>query len=112
MRAAGWLASAAAALLVILAARRFGTAFLARRLAMLFATLIAASVVVFVIVQIVPGDPVRYMMGLQAQPETVAAMRHQLGLDAAPSRATSIGWAVFCRETSDEATPIAFRSRR
>ena len=84
MRAAGWLASAAAALLVILAARRFGTAFLARRLAMLFATLIAASVVVFVIVQIVPGDPVRYMMGLQAQPETVAAMRHQLGLDAAP----------------------------
>jgi peptide/nickel transport system substrate-binding protein len=84
MRAAGWLASAAAALLVILAARRFGTAFLTRRLAMLFLTLIAASVVVFVIVQIVPGDPVRYMMGLQAQPETVAAMRHQLGLDAAP----------------------------
>jgi peptide/nickel transport system substrate-binding protein len=84
MRAAGWLASAAAALLVILAARRFGTAFLTRRLAMLFVTLIAASVVVFVIVQIVPGDPVRYMMGLQAQPETVAAMRHQLGLDAAP----------------------------
>jgi ABC-type dipeptide/oligopeptide/nickel transport system permease component/ABC-type transport system substrate-binding protein len=84
MRAVGWLAAAAAALLVILAARRFGTAFLTRRLAILFATLIAASVVVFVIVQIVPGDPVRYMMGLQAQPETVAAMRHQLGLDAAP----------------------------
>jgi ABC-type dipeptide/oligopeptide/nickel transport system permease component/ABC-type transport system substrate-binding protein len=84
MRAAGWLASAAAALLVILAARRFGAAFLTFRLAILGATLIAASVVVFVIVQIVPGDPVRYMMGLQAQPETVAAMRHQLGLDAAP----------------------------
>ncbi len=84
MRAAGWVAAAVVALLAILAARRFGTAFLSRRLAILGATLIAASVVVFVIVQIVPGDPVRYMMGLQAQPETVAAMRHQLGLDAAP----------------------------
>jgi peptide/nickel transport system substrate-binding protein len=84
MRAVGWLALASAALLAILAARRFGTAFLTRRLATLFATLIAASIVVFVIVQIVPGDPVRYMMGLQAQPETVAAVRHQLGLDAAP----------------------------
>jgi ABC-type dipeptide/oligopeptide/nickel transport system permease component/ABC-type transport system substrate-binding protein len=84
IRAAGWLALAAAGLLAILAARRFGTAFLSRRLAILCATLLAASVVVFVIVQVVPGDPVRYMMGLQAQPETVAAMRHQLGLDAAP----------------------------
>jgi len=38
----------------------------------------------FVIVQVVPGDPVRYMMGLQAEPDTVAALRHQLGLDATP----------------------------
>ena len=36
----------------------------------------------FVVVQVVPGDPVRYMMGLQADPQNVAAMRHQLGLDA------------------------------
>jgi len=40
--------------------------------------------VVFVVVQVVPGDPVRYMMGLQADPGAVAAMRHELGLDAAP----------------------------
>ena len=38
----------------------------------------------FVIVQIVPGDPVRYMMGLQADPGTATALRHQLGLDAGP----------------------------
>jgi ABC-type microcin C transport system permease subunit YejB len=35
-----------------------------------------------IVVQIVPGDPVRYMMGLQADPAAVAAMRHELGLDA------------------------------
>jgi peptide/nickel transport system substrate-binding protein len=73
-------------LLVLLAlvARRFGSAYLVQRVAVLLATLLAASAVVFVIVQVVPGDPVRYMMGLQAEPETVLAMRHQLGLDAAP----------------------------
>ncbi len=84
LHALGWLAAAAASLLAVAAARRFGAVFLSRRLAVLAVTLGAASAIVFIIVQIVPGDPVRYMMGLQAQPEAVAAMRHQLGLDAAP----------------------------
>jgi ABC-type dipeptide/oligopeptide/nickel transport system permease component len=43
--------------------------------------LLMATAIVFVIVQVVPGDPVRYMMGLQADPDSVAATRHQLGLD-------------------------------
>jgi ABC-type dipeptide/oligopeptide/nickel transport system permease component/ABC-type transport system substrate-binding protein len=83
-RTAAWLAAAAALLLVALAARRFGVVLLGGRLAVLLLTLICATGVVFVIVQVVPGDPVRYMMGLQAQPDTVAAMRRTLGLDAAP----------------------------
>ena len=77
-----WPAAACAVLLLVLAARRFGAFFLTGRLAVLLATLAAATIVVFVIVQVVPGDPVRYMMGLQADPQTVTAMRHQLGLDA------------------------------
>jgi ABC-type dipeptide/oligopeptide/nickel transport system permease component/ABC-type transport system substrate-binding protein len=73
-----------AALMAIWAARRFGAAYLAQRLGVLAATLLVASAVVFVVVQVVPGDPVRYMMGLQADPGAVAAMRQELGLDAAP----------------------------
>lgn len=83
-RSAGMLFVAGLIILLGLAARRFGSAYLVQRVAVLLATLLAATAVVFVIVQVVPGDPVRYMMGLQADPDTVAALRHQLGLDAAP----------------------------
>lgn len=71
---AGWV--------IMLAARQFGAAYIARRAVILLLTLFAASLVVFFVVQVVPGDPVRYMMGLQADPDAIAAMRHQLGLDA------------------------------
>jgi peptide/nickel transport system substrate-binding protein len=81
---AGGVVSAAALVLCVLVARRFGGAYLAGRLAVLAATLLVATAIVFVVVQLVPGDPVRYMMGLQADPDSVAATRHQLGLDVAP----------------------------
>src|SRR5258708_5227907 len=84
IRAAGIGFCTAALALLLLVTRRFGSAYLTRRLSVLLATLLAATAIVFVIVQVVPGDPVRYMMGLQADPDTVAAMRRQLGLDAAP----------------------------
>jgi peptide/nickel transport system substrate-binding protein len=83
-RPAGMVFAAALIILLGLAARRFGSAYLVQRVAVLLATLLAATAVVFVIVQVVPGDPVRYMMGLQADSDTVAALRHQLGLDATP----------------------------
>lgn len=52
-----------------------------RRLASLAATLVVASVVVFLVVEVVPGDPAAYMLGLNASPDTVAALRAELGLD-------------------------------
>ncbi len=84
LRIAGCLFLAGTLALLILSVRRSGSAYLAGRAAVLLATLLAASAIVFVIVQVVPGDPVRYMMGLQADPGTVASMRHELGLDAGP----------------------------
>jgi len=83
-RIAGMLSAAALAWLLVLVWRRFGAAYLVERAGVLAATLLGATAIVFVIVQILPGDPVRYMMGLQADPLIAAALRHQLGLDAAP----------------------------
>jgi peptide/nickel transport system substrate-binding protein len=83
-KTAGVVLCAAGLGLLFLVARRFGSVFVAQRLLVLAATLLAATVVVFVIVQVVPGDPVRNMMGLQADPDSVAALRHQWGLDAGP----------------------------
>ncbi len=83
-RIAGLVFSAAAFALLILVTQRFGSAYAIQRIAVLLATLVVATGIVFVVVQVVPGDPVRYMMGLQADPATVAVMRHTLGLDATP----------------------------
>ena len=58
------------------------TGFLLRRLLILLATLFAASLVVFAVLQILPGDPAAIMLGTGARPDTLAALRHQLGLDA------------------------------
>ncbi|HWL55768.1 MAG TPA: ABC transporter permease [Paracoccus sp. (in: a-proteobacteria)] len=52
-----------------------------RRLIILCLSLAVASVVIFSVVALVPGDPASFMLGTGAQPETVAALRQQLGLD-------------------------------
>jgi peptide/nickel transport system permease protein len=43
--------------------------------------LLGMSVVVFLIVHLVPGDPARAILGLNATPELIARLRTQLGLD-------------------------------
>lgn len=54
---------------------------LPRRLAGLVATLLAASLVVFLVMNVLPGDPAMLMLGTNAQPDTLEALRHQMGLD-------------------------------
>lgn len=55
--------------------------YVTRRAASLLATLFAASVVIFLIMEVVPGDPASFMLGLNAEPETVAALQRELGLN-------------------------------
>lgn len=44
-------------------------------------TLLAVLVLVFVLTRIIPGDPAQLILGDQATPEAIAALRDQLGLD-------------------------------
>jgi len=55
--------------------------FVVRRLVAAVPTLIAVLTLVFVIVRIVPGDPALVILGDQATPEAIAALRARLGLD-------------------------------
>ena len=47
----------------------------------LILSLIAASLVIFAVIEVIPGDPASYMLGLNATPEAVAALRDNLGLN-------------------------------
>jgi peptide/nickel transport system permease protein len=55
--------------------------FIVRRLLIALLSLFAMSIVVFLIIRLVPGDPVRTMLGFRATDENVALLRHELGLD-------------------------------
>ena len=59
--------------------------FLAKRLATFAITLAAAAVVIFVVLEILPGNAAQVIMGPEATPETVAALAHKLGLDQPPA---------------------------
>ena len=51
------------------------------RLVGLIASLVVASVLVFAVVNILPGDVAVVMLGTSATPEALDTLRHQLGLD-------------------------------
>jgi peptide/nickel transport system permease protein len=55
--------------------------FLARRLAYSLIVLIGVLIVVFALVQLVPGDPVRIALGTRYTPEAYEALRAASGLD-------------------------------
>lgn len=55
--------------------------FIARRVLAAVPTLVAVLTLVFIIVRIVPGDPALVILGDQATPDAIAALRTRLGLD-------------------------------
>jgi peptide/nickel transport system permease protein len=52
-----------------------------RRVAAFVATLWFLSALVFVVIRILPGDPATLILGMESSPETVARLRHAMGLD-------------------------------
>ncbi len=67
------------------------TVFLLRRLVTLLITLMVASLVVFLVLEVIPGDPAAVMLGVSAQPDTLAALRAEMGLDL-PATSRYFNW--------------------
>lgn len=55
--------------------------FIARRLVQMIPVLFGVTIIVFALLQMIPGDPATAMLGMQARPESLAALRSELGLD-------------------------------
>ena len=55
--------------------------YLWRRAAAFVATLFVVSLLVFVVIRVLPGDPAQVIMGTEGSPEATARLRTSLGLD-------------------------------
>src|SRR5690606_23945792 len=55
--------------------------FILNRLFMALPTVLIVSITVFALIRFIPGDPAALMLGDMAQPEQIAEMRTELGLD-------------------------------
>ncbi len=66
-------------------------AILIRRIISLIVTLIVVSLLIFTVMDLLPGDPASIMLGTSASPDTLAALRTQLGLDQ-PLPLRYLGW--------------------
>lgn len=75
------LAALVAAFAAVAVFARARPAYLAGRAFSMALTLVAASVIIFFFIEIAPGDPAAFMMGLNADPASVEALREELGLN-------------------------------
>ncbi len=57
------------------------TRYIAARLLSLTLSLIAASLIIFAVIEVIPGDPAAFMLGVNARPDTLEALRQQMGLN-------------------------------
>jgi peptide/nickel transport system permease protein len=58
--------------------------FALKKLLGLVATLLVAAAITFVALDLLPGDTARFILGINATPDAVAALQEQLGLNAPP----------------------------
>ncbi len=66
-------------------------AFAGRRLIAFVLTLMAAALVIFLMLEVLPGDPAAVTLGLNAAPEALAALRAEMGLDR-PAPIRFLAW--------------------
>ena len=51
------------------------------RIRVLILSLLFASFIIFMMIEIIPGDTASFMLGINAEPETIVALKKELGLD-------------------------------
>lgn len=66
--------------------------YLGRRLLGFAVSAWVAALAVFVVLDVVPGDPALLILGTEAQPDTLAALRAQMGLDR-PAAERFVRWS-------------------
>ncbi|HEY0314911.1 MAG TPA: ABC transporter substrate-binding protein [Sphingomonas sp.] len=103
-----WAAIAITLAGLAMLARFLGPAEFGRRLAVLLVTMLAATVLIFLLVQIAPGDPAAFMMGLDASPQAVRALHAELGLGGSPV-ARYAGWLGGMLLHGDLGTSFTYR---
>ena len=67
------------------------TLLLLRRFFSLIVTLLLASLAIFLVLEVLPGDPAAIMLGTEAREDTLAALRQQMGLDR-PAYERYLSW--------------------
>jgi peptide/nickel transport system permease protein len=80
---------------------------IAGRLVSLAVTLVAVSIAIFIILEVLPGDPAAIMLGTSVREYTLAALRHDLGLDR-PVLERYLAWAGGILK-GDLGTSITYR---
>ena len=56
-------------------------------------SLVVASILIFAVIEVIPGDPASFMLGVNARPDTLAALQAELGLDQ-PLPVRYFNWAT------------------
>ena len=55
--------------------------FIFKRILMILLVLVGITIIIFTLLYILPGDPVRLIVGQSADPATIESIRHEMGLD-------------------------------
>jgi peptide/nickel transport system permease protein len=82
--------------------------YILRRLVQAIPVVFLFSIVVFVVLRLVPGDPATVMLGLEATPEAVAQIRQEMGLD----RPIVVQYVFWLRHVLEGDFGISWRSKQ
>jgi len=66
-------------------------AYVLRRFGALLVTLLLISIIIFLVIRVIPGDPAQIILGTEANPEILAQVRERLGLNR-PLLAQYLDW--------------------